>query len=206
MYQARPLVAYHCPWETAAAWLAELQAAAPALDVREAGAIEVPDAVEAAVVWGPPPGLSRRFPRLRVVHAMGAGVDELLTPGTAADLPPHVPLLRLLDPLMAERMAHWVVWGVLSCQRGFALYAHQQQRGTWVRHMYADIAEEFPVGILGLGSMGAVAARAMRAAWFSGAPAGAGRPGGSRASPAATGRPACVRPRPPRRRSCASCR
>src|SRR5690242_2609452 len=47
--QARPLVAYHCRWETAAAWLAALRAAAPALDVREAEAIEAPDAVEAAV-------------------------------------------------------------------------------------------------------------------------------------------------------------
>jgi hypothetical protein len=38
--------------------------------------------------------------------SLGAGVDGLLKPGVAA--PGGPPLLRVVDPLMAQRMATWV--------------------------------------------------------------------------------------------------
>ena len=44
---------------------------------------------------------------------MGAGVDSMIGEPT---LPRHVPLLRVIDPLMSERMATWVLWGVINCQ------------------------------------------------------------------------------------------
>ena len=52
-------------------------------------------------------------PNLRAIQSMGAGVDSMIGEPT---LPRHVPLLRVIDPLMSERMATWVLWGVINCQ------------------------------------------------------------------------------------------
>ena len=52
-------------------------------------------------------------PHLRAIQSMGAGVDSMLGDDS---LPRHVPLLRVIDPLMSQRMATWVLWGVINCQ------------------------------------------------------------------------------------------
>lgn len=71
--------------------------------------------VTMAIVFDPPPGLLARCPNLRLVHSMGAGVS----PGMldAGVVPHHVPLLRLVDPLMAQRMATFCLWAVINLQR-----------------------------------------------------------------------------------------
>jgi hypothetical protein len=45
----------------------------------------------------------------------GAGIS----PGMLSDAvcPTHLPLLRVVDPLMAQRMATFVLWAVTNCQR-----------------------------------------------------------------------------------------
>ena len=52
-------------------------------------------------------------PRLKAIQVLGAGVDSLLSDASA---PRHIPLLRVIDPLMAERMATWIMWGVINAQ------------------------------------------------------------------------------------------
>ena len=46
---------------------------------------------------------------------MGAGVDSMLSD---PHFPRHVPLLRVVDPLMSERMATFVLWAVINAQVG----------------------------------------------------------------------------------------
>lgn len=65
-----------------------------------------------SVCWPPPP---MQCPNLKAIQSMGAGVDSLIGDDT---LPRAVPLLRVIDPLMSERMATWVLWGVINCQVG----------------------------------------------------------------------------------------
>lgn len=64
------------------------------------------------VCWQPPAGLLNRCPNLKAIQAMGAGVDSLLCDSNL----PKVPILRIIDPLMAERMATWVVWSCINIQ------------------------------------------------------------------------------------------
>jgi len=52
-------------------------------------------------------------PRLKAIQVLGAGVDSLLSD---ASIPRNIPLLRVIDPLMAERMATWIMWGVINAQ------------------------------------------------------------------------------------------
>jgi glyoxylate/hydroxypyruvate reductase len=48
----------------------------------------------------------QQLPALRVICAMGAGVDYLFGPGMTA---PKAPVVRLVDPVMSERMASYVL-------------------------------------------------------------------------------------------------
>lgn len=80
--------------------------------------------VEYAVCWNPPPGLLQRCSNLKAIQSMGAGVDSMIG---EPSLPRHIPLLRVIDPLMSERMATWVLWGVINCQRKFDAYMAAQR-------------------------------------------------------------------------------
>lgn len=61
----------------------------------------------------PPLPAPSQCPNLKAIQSMGAGVDSMIG---EPSLPRHVPLLRVIDPLMSERMATWVLWGVINCQ------------------------------------------------------------------------------------------
>ena len=66
------------PDDPADAWRAELEARIPGLEVRiwpEAGD---PAEIEVALVWRPPPGELARYPNLRAILSLGAGIYEEL--------------------------------------------------------------------------------------------------------------------------------
>lgn len=113
--------------------------------------------VEFAICWNPPPGLLQQCPNLKAIQSMGAGVDSLL----GLDLPTHVPLLRVIDPLMTERMATWVLWAVINAQRRCDEYAAAQAAGRWDKSIenYRNVDNaELRVGVMGLGVMGGAVA------------------------------------------------
>ncbi|WIA43532.1 hypothetical protein OEZ86_009989 [Tetradesmus obliquus] len=107
-----------------------------------------------ATVWSPPAGLLAKCPNLRVVQSLGAGVDSLLAAG---QVPQELPITRIVDPLMAQRMATWVVWGVISWQRKMEDYAAAQRSCQWAVDIEARGSNrdnaEVAVGVMGLGVM-----------------------------------------------------
>ncbi|WP_434628676.1 2-hydroxyacid dehydrogenase [Chromobacterium sp. CV08] len=109
------------------------------------------------VAWGLPDGLLARMPRLESLFALGAGVDKLLS---RADLPPGLPVYRLLDGGMAAQMTEYIRYGVLGYQRNMDIYRRQQAAGQW-RMLAPKLPADVSVGILGLGEIGAAAARAL---------------------------------------------
>ncbi|HEX6723104.1 MAG TPA: glyoxylate/hydroxypyruvate reductase A, partial [Burkholderiaceae bacterium] len=86
-----------------------------------------------------------------------AGVDRLLDDPT---LPPDVPIARMVDPTLTAAMAETALWAVLSLHRGFFVYQRQQRSGVW-RQLPQRRADELPVTVLGLGTMGLACARAL---------------------------------------------
>jgi len=68
-------------------------------------------------------------------------------------LPAGVRLTRLVDPLMAERMALYALAVVLRKHRDLDLYARQQRVRQWHR-VFHDDAGETKVAVLGQGSLG----------------------------------------------------
>lgn len=144
------------------AWRQELQNRLPGLDFRVWPEIGDPAAIEAALVWKPPPGLLRELPNLRCILSLAAGVDAMLADPTL----PDAPLCRLVDPSLTVTMSEFVLLQVLKYHRGLDLYARQQRAATWRLHLPRPAAGTV-VGVMGLGVLGTDAARTLVAHGFS---------------------------------------
>ncbi|MBM3489195.1 MAG: glyoxylate/hydroxypyruvate reductase A [Alphaproteobacteria bacterium] len=155
-------ILFHTPWANAADWLAGFRAALPEHEIRVWPETGKPEEVAFALLWQFPPGELGRFPRLRGIASLGAGVDRLLNdPSRPAD----VPVTRLADPLLADRMAEYVVAAVLHGHLDLDGYATQQRDALWQRRPYRD-ASRRPIGMLGLGLMGRRSAERLAAFRF----------------------------------------
>ncbi|MBX6426972.1 MAG: glyoxylate/hydroxypyruvate reductase A [Variibacter sp.] len=144
---------FYSEYDEPAAWTEALAAHLPDLDIRVYPDVGAPEAVRYALVWKPPQGFLARFPGLRLVVNLGAGVDALL----ARDDLPDVPITRISDPNMARMMAGYVLFAVLRYARDIPLFERAKRERRWA-YVHPREACETRVGVLGLGELGATAA------------------------------------------------
>lgn len=135
-------------------WLEGLAAALPGADV----SVWQPGAPQAdyAVVWAPPQQFIDEQAGLKALFNIGAGVDALL----ALRLPPAMRVVRLDDAGMAVQMAEYVCHALVRHFREFDGYEADMRAGRW-SYRRPRLREDFPVGIMGLGVLGARVARAV---------------------------------------------
>ena len=138
------------------AWLNDLRRALPEAQVDEWHP-GVPADYDAAIVWNPPQQLFDEQPQLKAVFNLGAGVDKLM----ALHLPPDLQIVRLEDAGMAVQMAEYVCHALIRFYRKFDWYARQQKEQLWKPRRPWE-RDDFPVGIMGLGALGARVAQAVR--------------------------------------------
>jgi glyoxylate/hydroxypyruvate reductase A len=144
-------------------WAEALGALDPSLDIRLFPDAGDPAEIEAAVVWTEHDMAElRRYPNLKLIVSMGAGVDHLLRPPGP---PPGVPVARLVDARLTQGMTEWVLLNVLRFHRQDPEYRAQQAARTWQELPAPDTASR-RIGILGLGVLGGAAARALRGLGF----------------------------------------
>ncbi|MDP6691913.1 MAG: glyoxylate/hydroxypyruvate reductase A [Alphaproteobacteria bacterium] len=155
-------ILFYCPWDNSDQWLAALRSALPDDDFRVWPDVGDPEEIDFAMVWKIPPGVLAGFPNLLAIASLGAGVDALVDD---PDLPRNVPVTRLVDPLMADRMAEYVCATVLHHHLGLDNYGLQQSRKHWQRHPTTD-ARDRTVALLGLGQMGQRCAQRLAALGF----------------------------------------
>ncbi|RFC63778.1 glyoxylate/hydroxypyruvate reductase A [Fulvimarina endophytica] len=144
------------------AWRTALQSALPEhriCDPRSLSAAEAAS-VEVAIVANPDPADLARFPALKWVQSLWAGVERLLTA-----LPAEIGIVRLVDPVLAEAMAEAVLGHVFYLHRRMPDYLEQQRAGIW-RPLDQPSAGERTVAVLGLGELGRLSALALSAAGF----------------------------------------
>lgn len=125
--------------------------------------LENGEEVEHAFVLFPEPGLLARFPKLRSISAIGAGVDHILRD---ADLPATCPIARLVQPDLRQRMTEYVVLHVLRHHRQMRVYEEQQRMKEWRMLLPQPSATERHIGILGLGVLGRDAAEKLNLLGF----------------------------------------
>ncbi|MDM7945691.1 MAG: glyoxylate/hydroxypyruvate reductase A [Oceanibaculum nanhaiense] len=148
--------------DSAARWDKELRTHIPDLDFRVWPDYGDPADIDFALVWGMPAGEFHKFPNLRCIASLGAGVDHIFRD---PDLPEGVAITRLVDPWMAQAMSEYVLLQVLRFHRQGDIYARQQAEKKWDTLPFPDTAKR-RVGILGLGSLGEDAAKKIAALDF----------------------------------------
>jgi glyoxylate/hydroxypyruvate reductase A len=135
-------------------WMSELGRHLPDEEVRVWPDVGAPDEIEFALVWKHRPGELQRYPNLRGILSLGAGVEHILDD---PELPEGVPVVRLVDRLLTSHMVEYVTLGVLHHHRNMPAYAARQAAGQWDPLPPAD-TERTTVGLLGLGVLGQAAA------------------------------------------------
>lgn len=147
-------ISFCCTDTRAEPWLDGLRAALPEASVMP----WVPGAplADYAVVWAPPQQFIDEQTQLKALFNIGAGVDALM----ALHIPPHVKIVRLDDAGMSVQMAEYVCHAVIRHFRQFADYEADVAAGKWSYRKPLD-RSDFPVGIMGLGVLGARAARSL---------------------------------------------
>lgn len=148
---------YYSESDAWAEWANLLREALPEVEVRRLDDPGPVEDVDMALVWRPPAGSLRRFPNLRAIFSLGAGVDGVLADTTL----PDVPLVRLIDPELTRGMTEYVLAAVLHHHRHFDVYARQQDSASWQFHR-PKLRGECRVGVLGLGELGQDAVRVLR--------------------------------------------
>ena len=143
------------------AWRRPIQDNLREVDVLTWPDIGDPTNVEIAVVHRAEPGVLGRFPNLKALIGMWAGVEHILD---RADLP-DVPIARMVDPLIARDIGHYVVLHTLRHYRSMPLIQANQAARLW-QHV-APPPVDFTIGIMGLGATGSAAAHMLLDLGFS---------------------------------------
>jgi glyoxylate/hydroxypyruvate reductase len=139
-------------------WTDHLRRLMPDLEIRTPEDDTRPDDIVYCIAWKPKPGSLKRYPNLKAVFSMGAGVD-----GIVADpsYPTSVPLVRVVDDTLSQGMTEYVVLHTLYWHRRMADLGTLQKLRKW-RQIAAPRADAIRVGILGFGVLGQAAAAALK--------------------------------------------
>ena len=140
--------------DMAAAWNDALSAAMPELEIAVGPVEDRPERAEFMLTFAPAASEVARYPNLRFICSGGAGVDGIMG---VPDLPPDIPVVRLVDEVLTRRMTQYIVHAVLWHYRRVADYAAAQARAEWAP-IEPEPGDRARVGILGLGALGTDAA------------------------------------------------
>jgi len=143
-------------------WVKLLQGLLPGWTVTDFESA-VPEAVRYAVVWRPRTGDIAKFPNLRAIVSIGAGIDHVLAD---QDLPQDVPIIRTVGDDLTQRMLEYVALHVLRHHRDMPRQLQAQAERDW-HSIVVPVAPKRGVGVMGLGNLGAAAARVLSHVGFS---------------------------------------
>ena len=132
-------------------WLNALTPHIPAAAVPD---IQYPDEVTMLLCWKPDANVCARFPNLKAIYSMGAGIDFLLQDET---IPDTVAIGRLVEPTLGQAMFEYALATTLYFTRDLHRYRRQQQQALWQARRHSMMAKT-SVGVMGLGEVGRVIA------------------------------------------------
>jgi len=142
-------VLYKANMVRGAEWATLFAERAPDVPFRLWPDIGDPADVRYLVAWVPPDDIATSFPNLELVFSVGAGVDQF----DATKLPAPIPLVRMLEPAIAETMVEYVTMAVLGLHRDLLQFINQQKEQVW-REIRITPAKRRRVGVMGLGQLG----------------------------------------------------
>ena len=145
-----------------APWVARLKELLPAHRVVTPGQEFDADDIAYVVSWKHAPSSLAPLTKLRALFSLGAGVDHVFAdPGL-----PDVPVVRVVDPDLRDRMSEWVLLHVLMHHRRQRMYDYLQHEKLWEDETDQPVARDVRVGVMGLGVLGADAAAKLKMIGF----------------------------------------
>ncbi|MBI5580267.1 MAG: glyoxylate/hydroxypyruvate reductase A [Deltaproteobacteria bacterium] len=143
-------------------WVKHLRAQDCGLDLRVWPETGPADEIEFILCWKHPLGELKKYPNLKCIASLGFGVDHILRD---PDLPPGVSIARLVDEFMVHAMSEYILTAVLCHTRQFDRFQQDQFQKKWQTRRPLR-PQNVRVGIMGLGHLGADAARLLRLLGF----------------------------------------
>ena len=137
-------------WEDMEVWSNGLQKAMPEMDIKVYPDDGDVNEVEFAVVWKHPRGILKKYPNLKAILSLGAGVDHIISD---PDLPEGLPIVRLVDKKLTHEMCLHSLYWVLHFHSDQYLYRSQQLKRQWIQQSSIQ-TEDRTIGIMGLGNIG----------------------------------------------------
>ncbi|MBO6783402.1 MAG: glyoxylate/hydroxypyruvate reductase A [Alphaproteobacteria bacterium] len=145
-------------------WADQLRRNDPSLDVRVWPDAGDPADIEYALAWKPRPGELAKYPNLKAVFSLGAGVDHLFSD---PEFPAGAAVSRVIDPYLTAGIREYVLLHVLRYHKNQPALDMQQREHVWDdRGHELKQADERRVGILGLGELGTASGKALAALGF----------------------------------------
>ena len=137
-------------WEDMEVWSNGLQKAMPEMDIKVYPDDGDVNEIEFAVVWKHPRGILKKYPNLKAILSLGAGVDHIISD---PDLPEGLPIIRLVDKKLTHEMCLHALHWVLHFHSDQYLYRSQQLKRQWIQQSSIQ-TEDRTIGIMGLGNIG----------------------------------------------------
>jgi glyoxylate/hydroxypyruvate reductase A len=138
------------------AWSAVFKAEVPEIAFRCWPDLGDPSEVRALVAWTLTDELIALLPNLEILFSIGAGIDQL----DVGKLPPHLRIVRMIEPGITRTMADYVAMAVLALHRDLPFYLAEQRAGRW-SHRDTLLTSERRIGVMGLGELGRAALAAL---------------------------------------------
>lgn len=115
-----------------------------------------PQEIRFLVAWTLTPELIASLPNLEILFSIGAGVDQL----DLGLVPPHVRVVRMIEPGITVTMAQYIVMATLALHRDLPFYVAEQRAGRWTQRDVL-LCSERTVGFLGLGELARASIKAL---------------------------------------------
>ena len=99
--------------------------------------------IKYAIVWELPDKIFKKLINIKLIFSLGAGVDHIL------NLPSYnkTPIIRLKDPVMAQRMSNHVISQILEYQLNLKKYRNSQIKSQWIDFKEPIPNDKLKVGI-----------------------------------------------------------
>ncbi|MFZ2997936.1 2-hydroxyacid dehydrogenase [Sphingobium sp.] len=130
-------------------WRDIFAAQASAIGFVDPGDAYDPATIRYLAAWNPSADLIATLPALEVLFSIGAGIDQF----DMASLPPHVRVVRMIEPGITQGMVEYVTMAVLALHRNLIDHGIAQREARWAPIKLVP-ADQRRVGVMGLGHLG----------------------------------------------------
>ncbi|WP_088185316.1 2-hydroxyacid dehydrogenase [Sphingobium sp. Z007] len=116
-----------------------------------------PASIRYLAAWAPSAALIDSLPNLDLLFSIGAGIDQF----NMDALPPHVRVVRMIEPGIVAGMVEYATMAVLALHRNLIDYGIARKHARWTPIKLVSAGER-RIGVMGLGNLGQAVLGALR--------------------------------------------